>query len=132
MSEGPAESTKLTFSTNVRGDIEAVFAPLEPSVEAIRFERAPPARLSDPDFLRGLVGDYDLGGVICEVRLRGEKSLSVTVPGQPTYTLDPYRRTEFDLRGASGYSVRFTVEDGKGTKLVFIQPNGVFEASRKE
>jgi CubicO group peptidase (beta-lactamase class C family) len=132
VSEGSAESTKLTFSTNVRGDVDAVLVPFEASVEAIRFERRPPARLSDPAFLRGLVGDYDLSGVTCEVRLRGEKSLTVTVPGQPTYTLDPYRRTEFDLHGVTGYSVRFTVEDGKGTKLVFIQPNGLFEASRKE
>jgi hypothetical protein len=101
-------------------------------VDPIRFERLPPAELSDPQFLQTLVGEYELGGAVCEVRLRGETALTVTVPGQPTYVLDPYRGTEFNLRGVSGYSVRFEVEGGEATGLAFVQPNGVFEAVRKD
>jgi CubicO group peptidase (beta-lactamase class C family) len=132
VSEGDAEGTMLTFATNSKGDVEEVAIPLEASVDPIRFEHLPPARLSDPEFLQVLVGDYVLSGTVCEVRLRGEETLTVTVPGQPTYVLDPYRRTEYNLRGVTGYSVRFTVEDDAVTGLAFIQPNGVFEAKRED
>jgi CubicO group peptidase (beta-lactamase class C family) len=132
VSEGDAEGTTVTFATNSRGDVEEVLIPLEPTVDPIRFQHLPPARLSDPVFLQRLVGDYELGGATCEVRLRGEKTLTVTVPGQPTYVLDPYRRTEYNLHGVAGYSVRFTVEGDAVTGLAFVQPNGVFEAKRED
>jgi hypothetical protein len=129
--DGDAEGTMLTFNTNSRGDVEEVSIPFEATVDPIRFERLPPARLSDPDFLKTLVGDYDLTGAVCKVRLRGATTLTVTVPGQPTYVLEPYRRTEFSLQGVTGYSVRFSVEGDAVTGLAFVQPNGVFEAQRK-
>jgi hypothetical protein len=106
--------------------------PFEAAADPIRFERMPPAKLSDPDFLQTLVGDYDLGGGACEVRLRGATTLTVTVPGQPTYVLEPYRRTEYNLRGVTGYSVRFDLEGDEVTGLAFVQPNGVFEAERRD
>jgi CubicO group peptidase (beta-lactamase class C family) len=130
--EGDAEGTMLTFTTNSRGDVDEISIPFEATMDPIRFERLPPAELSDLEFLQTLVGEYDLGGAVCEVRLRGEAALTVTVPGQPTYALDPYRGTEFNLRGVSGYSVRFDVEGGEVTGLAFVQPNGVFEAVRKD
>ena len=128
--DGDAKGTMLTFNTNSRGDVEELSIPFEASVGPIRFERMPPARLSDPDFLQTLVGDYDLTGAVCDVRLRGATTLTVTVPGQPTYVLEPYRRTEFSLQGVTGYSVRFSVEGETVTGLAFVQPNGVFEAKR--
>ena len=129
--DGDAEGTMLTFTTNSRGDVEEVSVPFEASVDPIRFERTPPAELSDPGFLQTLVGDYDLGGAVCEVRLRGATTLTVTVPGQPTYVLEPYRRTEYNLQDVTGYSVRFSIEGDTVTGLAFVQPNGVFEAERE-
>ena len=39
---------------------------------------------------------------------------------------------EFNLKGLSGYSVRFTIDKkGNVTKLEFIQPNGIFTAEKK-
>jgi hypothetical protein len=127
---GDAKGTMLTFTTNSRGDVEEVSIPFEASVDPIRFERLPPTRLSDPEFLQTLIGDYDLTGAVCEVSLRGATTLTVTVPGQPTYVLEPYRGTEYNLQGVTGYSVRFTVEGDAVTGLAFVQPNGVFEATR--
>ena len=122
----------LTFTTNSRGDVEQVSIPFEATVDPIRFDRLPPTELSDPDFLQKLVGEYELGGAVCEVRLRGATTLTVTVPGQPTYVLEPYRGREYNLRGVTGYSVRFKVEGDAVTGLAFVQPNGVFEAERKD
>jgi hypothetical protein len=87
--------------------------------------------MRDPEFLAPFVGDYDLMGMTVEVALRGSDTLTVTVPGQPTYTLVPYRGTEFELAGQEGFSLRFVVADGTVTEAVFIQPNGVFTATRK-
>jgi hypothetical protein len=40
--------------------------------------------------------------------------------------------TEFRIKSLEGYSVRFLVEKNDVTGLVFIQPNGVFPATRKK
>ncbi len=56
----------------------------------------------------------------------------MTVPGQPTYDLEPYLGTEFRIKGLEGYSVLFQVEKKDVTGLVFIQPNGTFPAKRKK
>jgi len=58
--------------------------------------------------------------------------MGLTVPGQPTYTLEPYLGTEFNLKDQKGFSVKFTVVNDKVTEAVFIQPNGVFTATRKK
>lgn len=124
------EGTKLVFRTNLRGDIDRVQVALQPDVDPIEFVRQPPDSMSDPKFLKQFVGDYDVMGATATVALRG-KTLSVTIPGQPTYELEPYRGTEFDLKGLKGYSVRFTMQDGAVKEMIFIQPNGVFTADRK-
>ncbi len=123
------------FRTNEHGDVDAVSAPLEPAVAPIVFTKRPPARLSDPTFLAALAGKYALTGqpgVLVDIALQGDR-LVATVPGQPTYTLEPYAGTEFKLVGLTGFSVRFLL-DAKGgpEKVLFIQPNGVFEATPRK
>ena len=57
----------------------------------------------------------------------------LSVPGQPTYTLEPDLSGRFVLKEARIISVGFeTGADGRATKAVLYQPNGVFEASRVE
>ena len=128
--ETELEGTKLTFRTNVRGDIDRVQVPLQPDVDPIEFLRQPPDSMSDPSFLKRFVGEYEVMGATATVALRGE-TLTVTLPRQPTYELVPYHDAEFDLKGMKGYSVRFLVQDGAVTEMIFIQPNGVFTAERK-
>lgn len=132
VTDEPAEGTKVAFQMNVKGDIDRLSAALEPNVEPIVFTREPPEELSDPEFLRQFTGDYEIMGAMARVALRGERTLTVTVPGQPTYELVPYRGTEFTLKGLKGYSLRFQIEDGEVVKAIFIQPNGVFAAEKKK
>lgn len=124
------EGMKLTFLTNLRGDIDRVSLPLEPSVAEIVFTRVPPESMRDPKFLQQFTGNYELLGLNISVELKNDH-LTITVPGQPTYTLVPYMGTEFNLKDVKGYSVKFTVTNGKVTEAVFIQPNGVFPARKK-
>lgn len=126
------EKMLFSFMSNEKGDIDRVSVPLEPAVQPIIFTRKAPAQMSDPKFLAQFVGEYELRGQAVTVALRGEKILTLTVPGQPTYELEPYKDTEYNLKGLTGFSVRFTLEKGKVTAAVFHQPNGVFTAVRKK
>jgi len=129
--EDEEEKMLVSFFTNEKGDIDRVSVPLEPAVKPVLFTRKAASQMSDPKFLAQFLGEYELSGQTVTVALRGEKTLTLTVPGQPTYELEPYKDTEFNLKNLSGYSVKFTMEKGKVLAAVFHQPNGVFTAKRK-
>jgi CubicO group peptidase (beta-lactamase class C family) len=124
------EGMKYNFTANVRGDVDAVAAVFEPTEDAIVFRRQPDARLRDSTFLKRLEGRYALAtDTIAVVRQGG--ILTLNVGRQPPYELVPYRRTEFDLKGLTGFSVVFTLDAGGAvTELQSRQPNGVFTARR--
>lgn len=131
ITEGELERVLVSFGGNLKGDIETITVPLEPSVDPIVFTRRAPASMSEPAFLERFVGEYALGPQTITISRRG-KALVATIPGQPTYELVPYRGTEFNLKAMKGYSVRFKVEGGRATEAVFLQPDGVYAAKRKE
>ncbi len=126
------EKMFVRFLTNGAGDVDQLAINLEPSASEIVFDRLPPARLSDPAFLRTLLGTYtlvDQPQVKATVSLRGSDTLAVTIPGQPEYLLEPARGTEFRLKGLTGYSMRFDLDStGKVQELLFIQPEGIYKA----
>jgi hypothetical protein len=127
------EGLKLyaNFTTNNSGDIDRVSLPLEPSVKEILFTRIPPSIMSDPQFLRKFVGDYTLETQVSKISLKGDSAITLYVPGQPVYDLVPYKGTEFNIKGLTGFSVVFTVDkSGAVTEAVFHQPNGIFTAKR--
>jgi CubicO group peptidase (beta-lactamase class C family) len=132
VSSGQAEGMKLAFLTNLNGDIDRVSVAMEPSVAPIEFAKQPPEEMSDPDFLARFEGEYELMGLTAVVALKGSDRLTLTVPGQPIYDLVPYMGTEFKIASHEGYSARFVVEKDRVTRVVFIQPNGVFPAEKKK
>jgi CubicO group peptidase (beta-lactamase class C family) len=124
------EDMKYNFRTNLKGDIDAVAAPFEPSVESIVFTRQPDRRLLDPAWLARFTGRFALPNDTATVLLQGT-SLVVVLKGQPPYELVPDRGAEFNLKALAGYSVEFVEEAGGGiTELRFKQPNGVFVAKK--
>jgi CubicO group peptidase (beta-lactamase class C family) len=124
--------SKLRFNTDNKGEISSLEIPFEPSVKDIEFTRLPPAIAIAKSDLQMYVGDYQLGGIVVKVYIRGENTLMVLVPGQPDYELVPSKKHEFDLKILKGYSVKFDVSDKNvASALSFIQPNGVFKATRK-
>ncbi|HSL18606.1 MAG TPA: serine hydrolase [Methylomirabilota bacterium] len=126
----------LTFSfvTDPAGRLASLSVPLEAEVDPIVFERAVDTGLRDPQYLERFVGTYQIEGVPqrATVAVRGD-ALALTVQGQPTFDLEPVDVRTFELVGLTGFSVRFVVSDaGEVTGVDFIQPNGVFAATRVE
>src|SRR5205814_3866443 len=62
---------KLQFQTNLKGDVDAVAVPLEPSVKPVLFTKRPDKKLSDPEYLERFAGDYELAGETVTIRLQG-------------------------------------------------------------
>lgn len=124
------EDMKYAFTGNMKGDIDALSAPFEPSVDPIVFHRQPDAQLRDSTYITRFTGRYALATDTFTVVRQGSV-LVLNVRGQPPYELTPYRRTEFDLKGLQGFSLVFTIDgQGRVTGLVSRQPNGVFTAKR--
>lgn len=129
LTEGEGKGTKINFQTNAQGDVDRLSLPLEPAVAEIVFTRKPTQLTAEQ--LRRFVGEYELPGAVATVELQAGDRLTVTVLGQPTYELLPYRANELKLKGLTGYSLRFEEENGVVTAASFVQPNGTFRAKRK-
>ena len=105
-----------TFYTGPDGAVGDVFLPLEPTVDPIHFRRRADAALSDPEFLRRLVGTYD-GVVRIEVSLSPAGKLLVAQSGQEA-ELVPAGTLSFTVAGMPAMTVEFELdENGRGRSL---------------
>ncbi len=90
------------------------------------------ARLFEPLGMAQFEGKYDMmGQQVITIELNGA-TLQASIPGQPTYALEPYKEMEFNMKDLSGFSVRFVKQGEQVTEAVITQPNGVFTATRME
>jgi len=126
------ERMKVSFFTDLKGNIGNLSAQLEPEVKEIVFTRIAEKGMMEKSFLEKFVGQYVLGNVTMTVSLKGEKTLFLFVPGQPEYQLVPYKGTEFNLKDLAGFSLEFIMDESGAVKEAKItQPNGVFTAKKK-
>lgn len=127
------EKIRVTFETDVDGEIPGLRIAFQPDVNDIQFQRQPDRQMRERAFLEQMVGEYELGPTPVNVRLRGGKALVMSMPGQATRELIPVRGTTFKVKGLAGYTVEFKREGTAAAKeAVFYQPNGVFLAKRKQ
>jgi len=124
------EDVRILFRTSLAGDIDGFEVALDPTVKPIVFQKKASSRMSDVAYLAKFVGAYELGPQVVSVSLRGAV-LVATVPGQPPYDLLPVKDDTFSLKGLTGFSLRFTTDEGKVVDAKFIQPDGVYTAKRK-
>ncbi len=125
--------TPLQFQMTTNGEINSIDISLEQSVKSISFTRTPKAKEITKDSLQKYVGDYELSGITLKIFIKGEKTLTLSVPGQPEYELVPIDKNKFSLKSLTGFTVLFTVNDkNETTELTSIQPNGTFKATRKK
>lgn len=128
----PLSGLKIAFDYNKQGDIDRVAIPLESTVDDIVFKRVADDTMRKREFIEPLAGQYDLSGKTITIALRGDDTLTLTVPDQPTYTLVPEKELRFGLKEVKGFAVEFKKDEaGKVSEVVFHQPNGTFAAKRK-
>lgn len=122
------------FNTDVKGEIQSMNAyGMEAPTIQLEFKKTPKAKPLTKTELESYLGEYDLGGVIAKVYLKGENTLMVEVPGQPPYELIPVGNHKFSFKAVEGYHVQFDKKEGStASALTFIQPNGNFKAERKK
>ena len=113
----------------MKGDVSGVASRFEMLVDEIIFARKPEAVMSDPEYLAKFLGTYELAGQQITVGIKGDV-LTLHVPGQPRYELEPDRDDEFNLKGVAGFSVKFFKDEDETWIARFHQPNGVFDAKR--
>jgi hypothetical protein len=122
----------VSFGTGIRGDIDRLWVGLEPRMPAGEYTRAADNTKVGPKFFKRFVGEYEVLGRLAVVSLEHDDTLILTLPGQPRHELDPYQRNQFKIKGLDGYLVEFKTEtDGNVTHAIFVQPVGVFEATKK-
>lgn len=123
---------KASFQGNVRGDIDTLIVPLEPTASDIVFKRSINKQLTEKSFLEQFIGEYEVLDTIMVVVLKGEQTLQATILGQPDYELLPYKETEFHVKGLSGIRINF-VQDAEGQVIEgkLTLPYGVFNAKKK-
>lgn len=125
------EKSLVSFVTDLKGNISQLSMQLEPKVKDIVFTRLPDKALTDPAFLAQFTGVYELGGKALTIALKGA-TLTAILPGQPEYTLQPYRGTEFHLKGLTGFSIEFKKDEpGKVVEAMVAQPGAVFSARKR-
>lgn len=127
----PLSEMKFTFAMDARGEIDRVSAPLETGVPEIVFTRRPKAEALGAETLAALAGEYEIGAVTMTVAVRGD-TLTLTVPGQPTYELHPRGGLLFDIGTLPGFRAEFRRDaTGAVVEMIAHQPNGSFPARRR-
>ena len=115
----PIEKLKISFITDLNGDISSVSIPLEENVKSIIFDRVAEKQMFERAFLEQFVGDYDFMGRTLSVRSNGTK-LTAAFPGAPVLPLEPKHGTLFNVVSLPGTTIEFKKdESGAFTQLIF-------------
>ena len=131
--EGDGDANKVRFTINNKGDIASIETQMEPAVKDIVFTKLPPVIKLEKTDLQKYTGEYQLNNVVVKVYIKGDNTLMVLVPGQPDYELVPTKKDEFDFKTLQGFSLKFEVnEKNEVASLSFVQPNGVFKATKRK
>jgi CubicO group peptidase (beta-lactamase class C family) len=126
------ENWKVQFLTSVKGYVDGLAVAIEPQLKPIVFSMRPDAKLSDPDYLKRFIGEYDLAGESVSVRLEGS-TLLLDSQGQSSVTLVPDRDDGFKIKEQSETSLRFiTDQDHNVSEIAVDTAGGVFSAKRKK
>ena len=124
-----SSSFRMNFSFGTDGKITGVSLPMDgkPLVFAFR----PKEVVLTKEMLNKYTGDYNLGKTVVKVYLK-EKTLLVSLPGQPDYETTSLGEHSFKINALAGYTLKFELKGDLAESLIFKQPNGNFKAVRKK
>ena len=117
----------IPFYMDEAGDISSVKLKFQPGLDPLDFTRTIKPRPLSGDELEVYAGEYQLAPeAIAKVYTRNQ-TLYLFIKGQPEYELVPVGERKFEIKSLKGFSLEFE-EAAAGVK--FIQPNGIFKATR--
>ncbi len=122
--------TKITFRMNFHGEIEELVIPFEPGTADIVFKKKPSNEFESLSYLQKFVGLYQIYGITVEIAIK-DQHLVALIPGQPVFELLPNAESTFTVKGKTGYTVRFVLENDIIQEVLLIQPYGAFSAKPK-
>lgn len=123
---------KLQFNMDINGNINSISAGFEPSLKPIEFTRKEKEVAVSGESLQKYTGEYESGGMTAKVYIK-DNTLYVFVPGQPDYELASNGNDKFTIKNLTGYSLQFEKDSGGNISSVsFVQPNGIFKATKKK
>jgi CubicO group peptidase (beta-lactamase class C family) len=124
---------RFNFRTGDDGSIESLMFAVEPALKPHEFKRKHQVIDVDAEALSGYEGEYELAGMVAKVYVKNDTTLFLFVPGQPEYELQPIGTNLFAIKNLEGFRLEFTEdENGEIVTVIFIQPNGRFEAVKKK
>ena len=122
----------LTFHADDRGEVVGFAAKIEELTPPITFSRLPDQYMRDAEFLKSLIGKYEAVGIVLEIALRGDDTITCSFPGQQPIELKPVRGMRFKTKEES-YSIEFKKdESGKISEFLYITSMQVIPARRIE
>ncbi len=129
-----ANPLKVDFRTDLAGSVSGMLIQIEPALDhPIEFSRKEETKPLTTDELKAYIGDYDISGATARIYTKNETILCLFITGQPEYELNYTGGDRFVIKKLKGYSLQFEQKaEGKMYSLKFIQPNGIFNATRKK
>ncbi len=127
------QKVNIQFHMDQEANLSSLSTIVEPTLDPLVFKKLPPKQIEDRRFITAVEGEYTLDTQKIVVR-KSVDELKLKITGQPEYTLEPYQKDEFKLKGLPGFSVRFAFDNSRRNvkELIFYQPNGTFRAKPVE
>ncbi len=96
----------MTFTTNAQGGIDQVKVSLDE--KEVIFNRMADPKLRDPEFLKKIVGNYELNGQTINITFRNNELVLMV---SPSIHLEPYKDNIFRFREFSDQTAEFIFDD---------------------
>jgi aminopeptidase N len=96
-------------------------------------QKTPESTTVPSETLKKYTGEYDFSGTVYQVVLKDNKSLFLTISGQPEMELSVIEGAKFGIKYMEGYSIEFTSGDkGEVTGFILSSPGGEMKATKKK
>ncbi len=122
-------SVLIPFYMNEAGDIISTKLRFQPELEPFTFVKSSKPKQVSEDDLKVYVGNYQLSPQAIAKVYTKNKKLHLFIEGQPEYELVSIADRKFEIKTLKGYSLEFEGKDAIES-VKFIQPNGIFKATK--
>jgi CubicO group peptidase (beta-lactamase class C family) len=126
-----SEALNGEFKIAADGTISSLAVAFEEGIQDIEFRKElVPVTIPKGD-LKKYEGEYTLSGLVFKIYTDERGKLKAIVPGQPEYELEPAKEHIFTLKGLTGFSARFELDEKGAVRFChLIQPNGTYKLTK--